>query len=85
MVYPKLRKICQNQKQFKSCMIEQKAVTQEEADSLEKLLTEKNVCPFPESNDEMKKRLEELAEDKEVSDRLSGMKSKLGAFLKCTK
>ena len=85
MVYPKLRKICANQMAFKTCMIEQKAVTQSEADDLEKLMTAKKCCPFPEDDSAMKTRLDELSADKEMNDKLSGMKSKLGAFLKCTK
>lgn len=84
MVYPKLRNICKDQQKFKKCMIENKAVSKEEADSLEKMMIAKKCCPFPEDDDKMKARLEELAADKEMNDRLSGMKSKLGAFLKCT-
>lgn len=85
MVYPKLRHMCAHHNAFKSCMIEQKAVTGAGADSLEKLMTRKKVCPFPADDKYMKARLDELSADKEMNAKLSGMKSKLGAFLKCTK
>lgn len=83
-MYGKLRKICNEQQAFKSCCISKGIVSQAEADSLERLLTEKKTCPLPHDN-EMKAFLVKIETDEDFKPYITKLTKQAAKLLQCAK